>query len=207
MREQQEQQPVLPEESKIASANFESWNDTLQTKDPEKVAALYSDDATFLPTVSGKFMKGKDGAAEYFEHFLKKDPSGRVIEEKIITLEPGCYLHSGKYNFQVGPADNRQVVEAEFSFVWMKDSNDDWKIIHHHSSMAPEKEDQREAWERLLQESSAQETAEEATQEISPSIALHSGVYNKIRFTLVERKSEEGGIEILHRHLSPRPEA
>jgi len=41
------------------------------------------------------------------------------------------------YNFEVGPVDDRKVVEARFSFVWKKDDQGEWKIVHHHSSARP----------------------------------------------------------------------
>lgn len=102
----------------IARENFSLWNDALQTKDPKEVAKLYSKDNTLLPTVSGEFKKGQAGAEEYFKHFLEKNPTGEVVEDEVQALGTGCYLHSGMYNFEVGPDDNRQVVEARFTFAW-----------------------------------------------------------------------------------------
>lgn len=56
----------------IVRENFSSWTKALQTGEPKKVAELYSEDATFLPTMSPEFKRGKSGTEEYFEHFLKK---------------------------------------------------------------------------------------------------------------------------------------
>ena len=94
-------------------------------------------DATFLPTTSGEFKKRQDGAEEYFEHFLIKNPRGKIIQEEVQTLGTECYLHSGMYNFEVGPVDDRKVVEARFSFIWKKNNQEEWKIVHHHSSARP----------------------------------------------------------------------
>ena len=121
----------------IASRNFNLWNSALKTGNPKEVAGLYMTDATFLPTTSGEFKKGQYGAKEYFEHFLIKNPRGKIIQEEVQTLGPDGYLHSGMYNFEVGPVDDRQVVEARFSFIWKKNNQGEWKIIHHHSSARP----------------------------------------------------------------------
>lgn len=121
----------------IAHENFKTWNDALQTKDPKKVAELYSDDSTFLPTMSGDFKFGKDGAENYFEHFLLKDPIGIIKDEKIQEAGPNSYLHSGMYDFEVGPADKREIAEARFTYLWQKDKDGKWKILHHHSSVKP----------------------------------------------------------------------
>ncbi len=126
-----------PTVEQIAHENFARWNKTLLTLEADQVANLYTEEATFLPTVSGEFKKGQTGAAEYFKHFLEKNPTGEVIEEAIQELSDNCYLHSGHYNFEVGPADKREMVEARFSFVWVKDDRGEWKIAHHHSSQKP----------------------------------------------------------------------
>lgn len=121
----------------IADENFKKWNDALQTKDPKKAVELYAENATFLPTVSEEFKKGQSGVEEYFKHFLEKNPAGEIIQEEAQILGDDCYLHSGMYNFEIGPDDNRQVIEARFSFVWKRDDQGEWKIVHHHSSVKP----------------------------------------------------------------------
>ena len=90
-----------------------------------------------MPTTSGEFKKGQKSAEEYFKHFLKKNPTGKITKEEIQTLRADCYLHFGMYNFEVGSGDDRQVVKARFSFVWKKDDQGEWKIVHHHSSAKP----------------------------------------------------------------------
>lgn len=124
-------------EKSVVDKNFSKWKDALQTKNPKKVAALYAENSTFLPTVSGEFKKGQSGAEEYFKHFLEKNPMGKIIQEEVQTLGIDCYLHSGMYNFEVGPDNKRQVVEARFTFAWEKDDQGEWKIVHHHSSVKP----------------------------------------------------------------------
>jgi len=123
---------------RIAKQNFKTWSESLTTKNPKTVAGLYTEDATFLPTVSSEFKKGQGGAEEYFHHFLEKDPKGEVVEEEVQFLGENCYLHSGMYNFEVNsPEGGRQIVEARFSFVWQKNERGEWKILHHHSSVRP----------------------------------------------------------------------
>jgi len=122
----------------VAHENFDRWNEALQTGDPKVVAALYHDDATFLPTKSGEFMRGQAGAEKYFTHFLEDRPTGEVVSEEVQSLGTEAYLHSGNYNFSLGPDDARRMVEARFSFVWVIDDQGEWKILHHHSSARPQ---------------------------------------------------------------------
>lgn len=125
------------ETKKAAQENFKLWAELLKTKDPKKFAGLYSEDATFLPTVSPDFKKGLAEAEEYFEHFLQKNPEGKIIEEEIQPLTENMYLHSGMYDFEIDKNSERIVVNARFSFVWKKESDGQWRIIHHHSSVRP----------------------------------------------------------------------
>jgi uncharacterized protein (TIGR02246 family) len=125
-------------ERKIARENFMHWSNALKTGDPKKVAELYYNDATFLPTVSDKFKRGQTGAEEYFKHFLEKNPFGEIMEDEVQLLGPDSYLHSGFYNFEVDDGKGgREIVKARFSFVWKKNQKGEWKILHHHSSVKP----------------------------------------------------------------------
>jgi len=124
-------------EPQTVSSNFTRWNEALLSKDPKKVAELYTEDATFLPTVSPEFKFGQKETEDYFKHFLQKDPDGKVVAEKVQTLSPSSYLHSGLYNFELGPKDDRQIVEARFTFLWVQNDVGQWKIAHHHSSVKP----------------------------------------------------------------------
>lgn len=133
------EQQTTSELTETAKANMSLWLETLGTKDPKKVAAIYTEDATFLPTVSGDFKRGKKGAEEYFEHFLAKNPEGEVTEEVIASMGEDAYLHCGMYTFKLDDGDGgRTTVQARFSYVWKKNGDNEWKINHHHSSVRPE---------------------------------------------------------------------
>jgi uncharacterized protein (TIGR02246 family) len=121
----------------IAIENFVRWNEALQSHDAKKVAELYSSEATFLPTLSPKFMNGNEEAEEYFKRFLKKNPMGKVVKEKVQVLSSTSYLHSGLYNFQIDEAEGKHIIEARFTFLWTLDEQGIWKIAHHHSSIKP----------------------------------------------------------------------
>ncbi len=121
----------------FGQANFKSWNDALKEKDYEKVASLYSKtDLSFLPTVSPKFIQDGQSTKEYFMEFLKKLPDGTITADDVQSYGTDSYLHTGLYTFMTGPDDNRQPVEARFSYMWRKEDGA-WKIVHHHSSAVP----------------------------------------------------------------------
>lgn len=118
---------------KTVRENFEKWNAALLSGDPQQVAKLYHNEASFLPTFSGPLRIGPDEAGGYFDHFLTKRPTGSIVEEKIVPLTPKIYLHTGLYDFEVGPDGGRVISPARFTFVWTEDGGE-WKILHHHSS-------------------------------------------------------------------------
>jgi len=121
----------------IATENFARWNDALRTLDPETVAAFYTEDTTFLPTLSPEFKHGTGGAREYFVHFLEKHPMGTVVEETVRPLDEDSYLHSGFYDFEVDDGSGgRSVAHARFTYLWVRQAGE-WKIAHHHSSLLP----------------------------------------------------------------------
>ena len=121
----------------LSQGTFKTWNDALKQKDFDKVAALYSStDLSFLPTVSPKFIRDPHSAKEYFVEFLKKLPDGTITSDNVQRFGPDAYLHTGLYTFMTGPAENRQAVEARFSYMWRK-VDGAWKIVHHHSSALP----------------------------------------------------------------------
>ena len=123
--------------TEIAKTNMQIWLDTLLKKDPKQVAQMYSEDNTFLPTVSGDFKKGQSGAEDYFVHFLAKNPVGTVTEEAVNQISDEAYLHVGMYTFELDFDAGRQKVSARFTYLWRKNANGDWRIEHHHSSMRP----------------------------------------------------------------------
>jgi len=119
----------------IFKRNFRRWNEALQTKRPEEVTKLYSRNTTFLPTFSDEFRKGKEKTKDYFENFLKKNPRGKIVEEEVQMISSEAYSHSGMYNFEATNSEGKkQEIEARFTFIWKKNGEGEWKIIHHHSS-------------------------------------------------------------------------
>ncbi len=116
---------------------FDRWNESLQTKNPEEVVKNYADDAVLLPTVSNKPRTNHKEIADYFEHFVQKNPKGAINSR---TIHIGCNdaYDVGTYTFTLTGADGKtSQVAARYSFVYeLRDGK--WLIVHHHSSAMPE---------------------------------------------------------------------
>jgi len=116
---------------------FTIWNDALQTKDSKKVAELYHEtDGILLPTVSPKVRHNREEIADYFDHFLAKNPVGTITESNI-RVYGDVAVNSGLYTFALDDGNGGRVdVEARFTYVYKKEA-DGWYIVEHHSSVLP----------------------------------------------------------------------
>lgn len=115
-------------------ALFNVWNGALATGDPKKVAACYTKDAVLLPTVSDRARYDPEGIEDYFVNFLKKKPSGEILEGKI-KIGTGWAQDAGIYEFTMGVDGSK--VRGRYSYVYVHEGGE-WKISHHHSSVLPE---------------------------------------------------------------------
>jgi len=113
-------------------ALFDKWNNALASGDPQQVAKLYASDGILLPTVSNKVRHNHDEIADYFTHFLKKNPLG-VINEANIREFGEVIVNSGIYTFTFA---DKTSVQARFTFVY-HEVDGEWLIIEHHSSQMP----------------------------------------------------------------------
>ncbi len=122
----------------IAKENFKKWNEALQTKSSQKVAECYLQQGELFGTVSGKIRQGREEIAGYFEHFLQSDPSGEILNSNIEVISEDAYLETGVYQFTLTKNGKQSVVQARFTYVWQKDDDGEWKILHHHSGVKDE---------------------------------------------------------------------
>lgn len=116
-----------------AMALFERWNQSLQSADAKKVAANYTPRAVLLPTVSNTPRTDLEGKIDYFEHFLKKEPVGRIDSSHLIS-HCNSAINTGTYTFRF---NDNTTVKARYTFSYALIDNQ-WLITSHHSSAMPE---------------------------------------------------------------------
>ncbi|MBT9425832.1 SgcJ/EcaC family oxidoreductase [Enterobacter oligotrophicus] len=112
---------------------FDRWNASLKTGDAKTVSDNYLSDAVLLPTVSNHVRLTDAERVDYFEHFLKKKPSGK-IDSRTIRLGCNKAIDTGVYTFTFA---DKSTVTARYTFTYAWDGKD-WKISSHHSSAMPE---------------------------------------------------------------------
>lgn len=127
---------------------FDQWNAALQTGEPAKVAALYSEEAVLLPTVSNKVRFGHKDIEAYFVDFLKYKPKGKILPEhrffKAFSDKAG--VDAGVYEFELVKDGKTEKVKARYTFIYEK-INGQWLITVHHSSAMPQATQQPEVVE------------------------------------------------------------
>lgn len=116
------------------AALFDRWNQALETGDPRRVVALYSEKSILIPTLSDKPRLTPAEKEEYFRHFLEKRPSAK-IDMREIDIGADMAVDSGLYTFTF--AGTGEVVRARYSFAYRRFGSR-WLIISHHSSIMPE---------------------------------------------------------------------
>ncbi|MET3432116.1 uncharacterized protein (TIGR02246 family) [Herbaspirillum seropedicae] len=120
---------------KEIAALFDRWNQSLQTLEPEAVAANYAPRSILLPTVSNKPRFTNEERIDYFEHFLHNKPVGK-IDQRWLSIGCNTAIDAGLYSFTFGTTG--QVVHARYTFTYEWDGKQ-WLISSHHSSAMPEK--------------------------------------------------------------------
>eukprot|EP00532_Pseudo-nitzschia_australis_P000766 CAMPEP_0168187266 /NCGR_PEP_ID=MMETSP0139_2-20121125/14932_1 /TAXON_ID=44445 /ORGANISM="Pseudo-nitzschia australis, Strain 10249 10 AB" /LENGTH=337 /DNA_ID=CAMNT_0008109445 /DNA_START=94 /DNA_END=1107 /DNA_ORIENTATION=- len=133
--------PASVNEEEVRSL-FYKWNDALATLDSGKVADRYAENALLLPTVSDTPRNSPEAIKDYFDHFLKSQPQGEILESFVQIGDCGRWAQdNGIYEFTLAGADGAKV-KGRYTFVYTKSNDggddDEWKIAHHHSSQMPE---------------------------------------------------------------------
>jgi len=126
----------MPERSEI-TALFDAWIAALESGDASRVAALYSEDAILLPTISNHVRKSPAEIRDYFAAFLSMSPRGRLCESSARVLSDDSATHSGIYVFALTVDGKRTEITARFTFIYQRRGGG-WMIVEHHSSAMPE---------------------------------------------------------------------
>lgn len=124
-----------PATLRLAEDLFDRWNEALMSGDAQRVSQCYTEDAVLLPTVSNVPRLSRSEIQDYFEHFLKKQPLGKVNQRNV---KFGCnnITDAGVYTFRIIDAGKIEYVPARYTFVY-ENRDGEWLIAHHHSSLMP----------------------------------------------------------------------
>ena len=124
-----------PATQRLAEELFERWNEALRSGNAQRVSQCYTEDAVLLPTVSNVPRLSRSEIEDYFEHFLQKQPLGKV-DQRNVKLGCNKITDAGVYTFRVIDSGRTEYVPARYTFVY-ENRDGEWLIAHHHSSLMP----------------------------------------------------------------------
>lgn len=120
------------------TALFERWNQSLATLDPAAVARNYAPNAVLLATVANEPKTSPEAIQAYFVEFLKLKPQGQ-IDQRTIKLGCNTAFDVGTHTFNLTGEDGKpQTVQARYTYIYERQDDGKWLIIHHHSSKMPD---------------------------------------------------------------------
>ena len=196
-------------ENETAERLFNSWNENLKSGDSEQIAKSYLPDGELFGTVSSQIRKGREDIKKYFEHFLKGNPTGKVIERNVRFVTPSYLLDEGVYDFELEKENGeKETVRARFTFLWHKDDDGVWKIKHHHSAVKNEKNENLN--EQIGIDFENEEIEFGTDEDLGNGINLRTGFLKQpdgsvLRFTFLF-KNKDDKEEVIYKQISERPE-
>lgn len=114
-----------------------AWIEAFNTRDPQRIAALYAPDAVFWGTVSPTIRTTPREILEYFEASAARRPTLRMsLGEQHVRLYGDLAINSGDYSSRYMDGNNEIVTRMRFTFAFRK-SGEGWMIVNHHSSRMP----------------------------------------------------------------------
>jgi len=118
------------------TAAMRAWAEAYNSRDPQKIQALYAPDAVFWGTSSPTLRDTPALIGEYFKN-SPSQPNARVeLGDFKVRVWGDTAASTGSYTF-TDMRDGQTVRRpARFSFVFHK-QNGRWMIVDHHSSSVP----------------------------------------------------------------------
>ena len=118
---------------------YEQWTKAISAAkgNPQPVVTLYSPDAILLATLSPLPLTTRSQLNDYFAKLTSNKDLTVETKEILTQLYPHIAINSGVYVFHYIDKNNKPVsLNARFSFVYYE-SNGQWLIVNHHSSLMP----------------------------------------------------------------------
>jgi uncharacterized protein (TIGR02246 family) len=114
------------------SSLLDAWAEAFNTREPERVAAMYAEDALLHGTSLAQLRVGIAQIRSYF----RGTSTVEFGERHFVRLSDDNLLGVGHYHFS-RIEDGREIVTAaRFTFIFRRREGA-WKVLHHHSSAEP----------------------------------------------------------------------
>jgi len=117
-------------------AVVERWAKALSAGNLDEIVQLYAPDALFYGTTMPNVTATHDDLRKYFSATLPLKPTMKLAEHWTLEISNASVVDAGVYEFSRMRDGQLLSTRLRYSFVVAK-RGDEWKIVHHHSSMMP----------------------------------------------------------------------
>lgn len=131
--------PALAGPKEDVATATQAWIDAMNSRDPERMVALYDPEAVLWGTLSPTIRDSPSATGNYFRPLSTFPPEFKaIIGEQRVRVYGDTAINSGTYTFLSGAVrDGKRIdLAARFSFVY-RNRDGRWVIVDHHSSRVP----------------------------------------------------------------------
>jgi uncharacterized protein (TIGR02246 family) len=122
--------------SEDVAAATKAWADAFNTREPDRVLALYESDAVLWGTTSPTLRNTPETRREYFSNMPQRPNVRVVLGEQHVRVFGDVAVNTGTYTFSNNQDGQVTSNPARFSFTFVR-KGDRWMIVDHHSSSVP----------------------------------------------------------------------
>jgi uncharacterized protein (TIGR02246 family) len=127
---------VAASSAEDVGAATKAWADAFNSREPDRVLALYEVDAVLWGTVSPTLRNTPAARREYFSNMPQRPNQRVTIGEQHVRVYGNVAVNSGTYTFENKQDGQVTTNAARFSFTFVL-KNGRWMIVDHHSSAVP----------------------------------------------------------------------
>ena len=113
-----------------------TWEDTLATRNAQKIADLYDKNAILYATFEN-MVDTPEGILQYFQKLVKHKDLKVVFNNQNVRIFGETAIDSGLYTFSYDDDGEKESVPARYTLVYAH-TGKGWVIVEHHSSKLPD---------------------------------------------------------------------
>ena len=116
----------------------EVYIEAYRAGDAERIASLFSSDASFIPLLALPRLQGREAVKAYYQRAISNTRSRNITPSNQRVQDYGnVVVRSADIRIDQELLDGRQVAtQARVTFVYKREA-DGWLIVHHHQSVQP----------------------------------------------------------------------
>jgi len=123
-------------DEKMIVEAMETWGREFSAATPDKIVALYSEDASLWGTLSPIRRADPDAIRDYFEYAFTFTDRKVTFHDSSIRRYGELAINSGSYTFSLVNEGEKLIVPSRYSFIYIE-RDGHWLIVEHHSSVMP----------------------------------------------------------------------